>query len=139
LALLALAWGAVLLVALPHGLGHLMLGSIWPQTYPLVLPTTLGIMATCVCIGATIGLHALGASRRSMRAVLLTTGLVVASAFAGAKVGGTIGTVSFAAAAGWLGGVPVMWWQLRQALHESRDVRVPVWLLPPSEGRHRSS
>ena len=45
LTLLALAWGAVLLVALPRGLGHLMLGSLWRPTYPLVLPATLSIMA----------------------------------------------------------------------------------------------
>ena len=36
--LLALTWGAVLLIALPRGLGHLMLGSLWRPTYPLVLP-----------------------------------------------------------------------------------------------------
>ena len=47
LTLLALAWGAVLLVALPRGLGHLMLGSIWRPTYPLVLPTALTIMSGC--------------------------------------------------------------------------------------------
>ena len=43
----ALAWGVVLLVALPRGLGHLMLGSLWRPTYPLVLPTTIGIMGGC--------------------------------------------------------------------------------------------
>ena len=40
LTVLALVWGVVLLVALPHGLGHLMLGSLWRPTYPLVLPAT---------------------------------------------------------------------------------------------------
>ena len=39
LALLALMWGLVLFVALPLGLGHLMLGKLWRPTYPLVLPT----------------------------------------------------------------------------------------------------
>ena len=74
LTLLALAWGAVLLVALPRGLGHLMLGSIWRPTYPLVLPTTLPVMAGCATTGALIGLHALGAARRSLRAVIITLG-----------------------------------------------------------------
>ena len=52
LTLLALAWGAVLLVALPRGLGHLMLGSIWRPTYPLVLPTALAIMSQCAPVPA---------------------------------------------------------------------------------------
>jgi hypothetical protein len=38
-----LAWGVVLLVALPRGLGHLMPGSLWRPTYPLVVPSTLAI------------------------------------------------------------------------------------------------
>ena len=55
LTLLALAWGAVLLVALPRGLGHLMLGSIWRPTYPLVLPATLSVMSVCATTGARPG------------------------------------------------------------------------------------
>ena len=45
LTLLALLWGAVLLVALPRGLGQLMLGSLWRPAYPLVLPATLSVMS----------------------------------------------------------------------------------------------
>ena len=56
LTLLALAWGVVLLVALPRGLGHLMLGSLWRPTYPLVLPATLAVMAVCITTGAGTGL-----------------------------------------------------------------------------------
>ena len=52
LTLLALAWGAVLLVALPRGLGHLMLGSLWRPAYPLVLPATLTVMSLCATTGA---------------------------------------------------------------------------------------
>ena len=84
LTFLALAWGAALLVALPRGLGQLMLGSIWRPTYPLVLPATLSVMAMCATTGAGIGLHALGAARRSLRAVILTSVLVVACALIGA-------------------------------------------------------
>ena len=129
LTLLALAWGAVLLVALPRGLGHLMLGSIWRPTYPLVLPATLTIMSGCASTGALLGLHALGAARRSLRAVILTSVLVVACALVGAVTGGTLGTMRYAAAASWLGTL-VSWWQLRQALHESGTVPVPRWLWP---------
>ena len=137
LTVLALVWGVVLLVALPRGLGHLMLGSLWRPTYPLVLPATLSIMAMCASTGAGIGLHALGAARRSLRAVILTSALVVACALVGAKMGGTLGTMRYYAAASWLGTL-ASWWQLRQALTESDTVPVPVWLWPPrSAGRHR--
>ena len=37
----AVAWGAVLLVALPKGLGTLMVGVIWRPTYPLMMPSVL--------------------------------------------------------------------------------------------------
>jgi O-antigen/teichoic acid export membrane protein len=133
---MALAWGVVLLVALPLGLGHLMLGSLWRPTYPLVLPATLGVMAMCASTGAGVGLHGLGAARRSLRAVILTSVLIVAGSLAGAVTGGTLGTMRFYAAASWLGTL-VCWWQFQQALHESGTVRVPRWSLwPRSPGRH---
>jgi len=130
LTLLALAWGAVLLVALPRGLGQLMLGSLWRPTYPLVLPATLTIMSGCAATGALVGLHALGAARRSLRVVLLSSLLVVVSALVGAKTGGAFGTMIYAAAASWVGTL-VYWWQFRQALNESATVPVPSWLWPP--------
>lgn len=134
----ALAWGVLLLIAMPHGLGHLTLGTIWRPTYPLVLPTTLAIMANCASTGANVGLHTLGASRRSMRAVLVSNGLLVAAALGGAVVDGTIGSLCGAAVAAWIG-TGVSWWELRQALHESGRVDVPFWLMTPSTGRHGAS
>ena len=77
LALLGLAWGVVLLVALPRGLGQLMLGSLWRPTYPLVLPSTIAVMGGCVNAGAWTGLHALGTARRSLRAMVLSSALFV--------------------------------------------------------------
>ena len=139
LTLLALAWGAVLLVALPQGLGHLMLGSLWRPTYPLVLPATLAVMSMCASTGAILGLHALGAARRSLRAVILTSVLVIACTPVGAVTGGTLGTMFYYAAASWLGTL-LCWWQLRQALHESGTIPVPGWLWPTRlEGSHRMS
>ena len=138
LTLLALVWGAVLLVALPRGLGHLMLGSIWRPTYPLVLPAALSISAMCATTGAGIGLHALGAARRSLRAVIITSALVVGGALLGAVTGGTLGTMRFVAVASWLGTI-VTWWQFQRALHESAKVGVPGWLWPPPAGGHHKS
>jgi O-antigen/teichoic acid export membrane protein len=139
LTLLGLAWGAALLVTLPRGLGHLMLGSIWRPTYPLVLPVTISVTSMCATTGALLGLHALGAARRSLRAVILTSVLLVACALVGAVTGGTLGTMRFSAAASWVGTL-VSWWQLRQALHESDTVPVPGWLWPGRPaGRHSMS
>jgi O-antigen/teichoic acid export membrane protein len=139
LTLLALAWAALLLVALPRGLGHLVLGSIWRPAYPLVLPTALVIMSGCASTGALLGLHALGAARRSLRATVLTFVFVAVCALVGALIGGTLGTMRFAAAASWLGTL-LSWWQLRQALHDSGTIPVPRWLWPArSGGRHRRS
>jgi O-antigen/teichoic acid export membrane protein len=136
LTLLALVWGAVLLVALPRGLGHLMLGSLWRPTYPLVLPATLAVMSRGATTGAILGLHALGAARRSLRAVILASPLVVAAALVGAMTGSTLGTMRYVAVAWWLATL-VSWWQLRQALHESGTVPVPGWLWPRPTGSNR--
>jgi len=54
LALLAVAWGIVLLAALPRGLGHWLLhDAIWRPTYPLVLPLAISVVGACVTAGAT--------------------------------------------------------------------------------------
>jgi O-antigen/teichoic acid export membrane protein len=136
LSLLALAWGVILLVAMPRGLGHLMLGSIWRPTYPLVLPTTIAILSSCATTGALLGLHALGAARRSLRAVLLAALIVIICSLVGALTGGTIGTMRYYAASSWLGAL-VTWSQFRHALHDSGTVPVPSWMWPPRPpGRH---
>ena len=140
LTLLGLTWGAVLLVAMPRGLGHLMLGSLWRPTYPLVVPATLAVTAMCAASGAAAGLNALGAARRTLRAAVLTLTLLLACALVGAVTGGTLGTMRWYAAAMWVGTL-VTWWQLRQALQESGTVPIPGWLWPrrPTGDRARPS
>ena len=134
LAVLALLWGAVLRVARPRGVGQLMLGDLWRPTYPLVLPTVIAVLSSCVTLGALQGLHALGAARRSLRAVLVTAAVVLACALVGAAVGGTLVSMYCYAAASWLGTL-LTWRQLRQALNESGSVPVPVWLAPAHRRR----
>ena len=127
LALLGLGWGIVLLVALPRGLGHFMLGSLWQPTYPLVLPSTIAIMGGCVQAGAGTGLHALGAARRSLRVMFVTSVLFVACGLIGAAAGGAFGTVCGTAVASWIGAL-LFWLQLRHALREpvtSRPMQKP--------------
>ena len=123
LTLLAIAWTAVLLVGLPRGLGHLMLGNIWRPTYPLVLPAGLSIMAMCAITGSSVGLHALGAARRSLRATLLTSVFVIALSLSGALAAGMVAMMYCAAAGSWLAAA-MFWWEFRQALRESGTVRV---------------
>jgi hypothetical protein len=115
LSLAAMAWGAVLLVALPMGLGHALLGSIWRPTYPLILPLTISVVGGCVSAGAGAGLHALGQAHRSMRAMIIMSSLYVICALLGAASGGTVGTMIGAAIAAWIGAL-LFWRELRVAL-----------------------
>ncbi len=139
LTLAALAWGGLLLIALPRGLGHLLLPTLWKQAYPIVLPTTIGLAgATCIA-GASAGLRAMGASKRSLRTQVIASALYVAAALAGAAEGGAVGAVRGTAAAVWAGAL-LWWWQLHRALRESD--KVPdgqgLWASRPA-GRHHTT
>jgi O-antigen/teichoic acid export membrane protein len=128
LSLLALAWGAVLLVALPLGLGKIMLGALWRPAYPLVQPTVLAITALCASTGASVGLHALGAARRSLRITLIGALALVACSLAGAVAWGTLGSVYGAALGSGLSAA-LLWWQFRSALRDA-DIPAPRWMWP---------
>ena len=117
LAILALAWGVILLVALPRGLGHLMLGNLWKPTYPLVLPATILVIGSCLRTGAGMGLHALGAARRSLRVMLIATTASVVLGIAGAAAGGAVWAMAGFAVGSWTG-VFISWRQLRVAMRE---------------------
>ena len=138
-ALAALAWGIVLMIALPRGLGHLVLRSLWRPTYPLMLPVTVSVMGTCFTIGASAGLRALGASRRSLRAMIFSSVVLVVLSVAGALTGGALGTVRATAVAG-VFAVLAWWWQLRAALREADLAQAGLGLVSSRPaGRHRSS
>ena len=68
--------------------------------------------------GASAGLRALGASRRSLRSQVIASVLYVVLGIAGAVVGGVVGTAEATALAIWLGAL-VWWWQLHRAMRES--------------------
>jgi O-antigen/teichoic acid export membrane protein len=138
----ALAWGVVLLVAVPRGLGNGLLGPIWRPTYPLVLPQMLYVMGQAVATGAGTGLHALGAARRSLRLTLLTAATSSAFTLAGALAAGVVGTVSGMAVGAWTTAM-LSWWQFRKAFRESDAVPADAVhaadLLQPADlaGKHR--
>jgi O-antigen/teichoic acid export membrane protein len=137
LAILGLAWGLALLVALPRGLGDWLLGSIWRPTYPLVLPLTISVGGACVSAGATAGLHALGAARRSLRAMIITSAAYLGFGVAGAFADGAAGSVAGVAVATWVGAA-AWWWQLQAALREAGHAPAPSRLRRQrASGRHR--
>jgi hypothetical protein len=121
-------WTVALLTVLPLGVGHLMLGSLWGKAYPLVLPTALTVISGCASSGASTGLHAMGAAKRSLRVALTTAAISLSLAFAGALLGSMLITLYLVAAANWLGAL-MSWLQLRVAMHESGTLGPP--------GRHR--
>jgi O-antigen/teichoic acid export membrane protein len=118
MAALGLAWGVVLLIALPKGLGGVMLGPIWRPTYPLVFPLVVSAVGSGLSCGTGAGLHALGAARKSLRSVALGTVIFVAFSLAGAALGGAVGTCWGTAAAMWTSSV-MFWLQLYSAMREA--------------------
>ena len=74
---LTLLWTVLLLVGLPHGLES----AAWRHMAPHVSIGTSDSSSHSgrrLGIGAGVGLHALGAARRSMRATLIGSGLILA-------------------------------------------------------------
>ena len=137
LGLVGLAWGLALLVALPRGLGHWLLPNIWRPTYPLVLPLTITITGGCLGASAGMGLHALGAARRSLRAMVILSVLLLVGALLGAAAEGAVGTVRGIAVATWMGTL-VSWWELRAALRDSGAFPGHALFSPKGPGgRHR--
>jgi O-antigen/teichoic acid export membrane protein len=137
LAVAGLAWGIVLLVAVPRGLGNGVLGPVWRPAYPLVVPQMLFVVAQGVGSGAGVGLHALGAARRSLRLVVVMVTLTSGFTLAGAWMAGVVGTVIGMAIGAWLGSL-LSWWQFSEALRESNTAPATAWLQPNRQaGKHR--
>jgi Mrp family chromosome partitioning ATPase len=140
LATMGLLWGMVLLVALPRGLGHLLLGErLWQPAYELVLPFTISVMGACLISGAGAGLHALGAARRSARTMILSSSIYLGCGVAGAFWDGALGAIWGAAIATWVGAL--LWWQqLRVGMRQAgvpttwrrRPTGLPVTAYPGS-------
>lgn len=138
LALLGVTWGVVLLIAVPRGLGSWLLGPIWRPTYPLVLAQTFVVAGIALARGAGIGLHGLGAARRSLRAAISAAVLTSAGTLIGAALGGAAGAIYGMGAGGWVA-VVVYWVELRAALREHDATAGTAGLGGKrASGRHRS-
>jgi O-antigen/teichoic acid export membrane protein len=134
----ALCWGGFLLVALPRGLGNLMLGSIWRPTYVLVLPQVLAIVGGAFCSGASTGLGAMGAARRMLRAAVLSAIVALFCGVLGPVLGGAVGTMIGTLIGTWISAL-ILWWELRGAVREHEIVSTisKKTRLNRKNGRHR--
>jgi O-antigen/teichoic acid export membrane protein len=119
LAAMCALWCVALLIAIPRGLGPLLLGpNLWRPATHLVIPYTISIMGSCVSDGFSAGLHALGAARRSLRAMVVSSALYLGLGILGAYIDGSFGVVCGAAVSTWIGAA--LWWmQLRTGLREA--------------------
>jgi O-antigen/teichoic acid export membrane protein len=123
LALMGLVWGAALLLCGPLGVGPAILGPrIWPGAYRLVIPMMLAGIGQAASAGAGAGLQALAAAKRALRAAIWSAILFLCCTLPGAYLDGAFGTMAGAAVAAWAGGA-IMWFQLRAALRESRQLK----------------
>jgi O-antigen/teichoic acid export membrane protein len=139
LAAVVIVWGVVLLVAVPRGLGAWLLGPVWRPTYPLIVPQIVYYVGLAFAFGMGIGLHALGASRRSLRAVFISSVISLNCSLVGAVSDGAVGTVTGLAVAQCIV-APVFWWEFCAAMHESGRVPDTGWFRSNHKnGRIRTS
>jgi O-antigen/teichoic acid export membrane protein len=108
LGLAGLAWGAIALL-LPAELGRLILGGAWDPAREVLLPVVVGQLGALAASGATMGLRTLAAARRSLRANLVISALIVALGIGGAVAAGTLGAAWGLAVASLVG--TLIWWK----------------------------
>ena len=140
LTLAGVAWGVILLVVVPRGLGSAMLGaSVWRPTYPLIFPVMLWFMGQGIGGGAGTGLHGLGAAKRSLRVVIITAVISAGCTVAGSLMDGVQGTVYGMALGAWIA-AGLGWWQFTKAWQDyGRDAAGSMLLRARRRGRHRKT
>lgn len=109
LSLIALCWGAMVLVALPLGLGDVLLGDVWRDAYPLVFGVVVSAAAGCLHVGPSAGLRSLGRADVTMRCQLIVSALFIVLAVVGAALDGAQGAVWGTAAGAMIGAA--IWWR----------------------------
>lgn len=111
----ALLWALGLWILFPTGVGAFVLGPVWEPASVLLLPLCLSVIVGTFTTGATTGLRALGAARRSLRSQLFESTMFVLATVIGATMAGALGATWGGLIAAVLAGV-VWWTQLRRAL-----------------------
>jgi hypothetical protein len=116
LAVVTLIWAGLILL-LPTRLGVSAVGSVWYTARPLIVPLALGLAMLGAVMGAVISLRALAAARRSLRARLVVSPVVLASGLAGAALHGASGA-AWGIAVGNSFAAFVFWYHLVRASSE---------------------
>jgi O-antigen/teichoic acid export membrane protein len=119
LAALALCWGAVALF-IPDTLGDELLGASWEGAREVLLPLSLSVAGFALLIGAMVGLRALGAASRGLKARSLDAPFSLAGGLGGAWLAGAKGA-AWGYALVVLIRIPIWWWQFLRALKEYEE------------------
>lgn len=120
-AVAALAWGVLLLFALPDEWGHALLGEVWLTASALILPATLSVTFAGFNTGAAAGLRALGIARRSLRAQLCASTFYLVGGVTGGAIGGALGS-AWGAACATFSAAFVWWFTLRTGIREREQL-----------------
>lgn len=124
LSMVGVAWGFVALV-LPADLGRLILGDTWDPAREVLLPVIAAQLGLLAASGAAMGLRTLAAARRSLRANLIVSTLVVILGIGGAVWRATPGAAWGLAIAALIG--TLVWWKaFRDELAVTSHEPVPV-------------
>jgi O-antigen/teichoic acid export membrane protein len=124
-ALAALAWGLLLLFALPDKWGHALLGEVWLTASALVLPATLSVACAGFNTGAAAGLRALGIARRSLKAQLCASAFYLVGGVVGGALDGARGS-AWGAACATFAAAFVWWYTLRVGVRERKQLESAV-------------
>ena len=108
LAVASLVWG-VGMYLLPDSAGRALLKRTWPAAHAVILPLALAWAASGVLTGATVGLRALAAAKRSLHARLITGALSLAGTATGAYLADARGAALGLALGLWAGSF--LWWR----------------------------
>jgi len=136
LVVISLTWG-IAMYLLPEQIGQALLKRSWTSAHSVILPFALVMAASGSLTGATVGLRALAAARRSLNARLVTGALSLATTAVGAYTGQAAGAALGLALGLWLGSV--LWWvNLRAQVEETERSRLrrqePRTMITPVSG-----
>jgi hypothetical protein len=94
-----------------------------------VVPQMLYVVGQAIGAGAGVGLHALGAARRSLRVVLISSAITSVFTLIGALAAGVNGAVIGMAIGAGVSSL-LTWWQFRMAFREYNAAAAAEWLQP---------
>src|SRR4029453_13055004 len=118
--------GGVLASRLPDHIGTLLLGDVWPQAQPLIVPVAIGAAGTALSSGAGNGLRVMAAARWSLRARVFAAPLTVIAVVCGAEVASAAGA-AWALAASQMIVSCVWWWYFSKAIRSTSMTVAPEW------------